>query len=87
MLRLLFAVLALFAYASPGTPRITAIGRGDLARRIVEIAQAGKVPITDKPELALALSRLEIDQEIPVELYRAVAEVPIYILRIAETAK
>ncbi len=45
------------------------------------------MPITHEPELAAALSCLKIDQEIPVELYRAVAEVLIYILRIADQAR
>jgi flagellar biosynthesis protein len=81
------ALAVALEYEKPGTPRVTAIGRGELARRIVELAQASNVPITQEPELALALSWLKIDEEIPVELYRAVAEVLIYILRIADKAK
>lgn len=70
-------------YEKPNTPRVTAIGRGEMARRIVEVAESHGVPITQKPELASALSVLEIDQQIPQELYRAVAEVLIYVLKIA----
>jgi flagellar biosynthesis protein len=81
------ALAVALEYEKPGTPRITAIGRGELARRIIELAQANDVPVTHKPELAHALSCLKIDEEIPVELYRAVAEVLIYILRIAEKAR
>jgi flagellar biosynthesis protein len=81
------ALAVALEYEKPGTPRVAAIGRGELARRIIELAQANDVPITHKPELAQALSFLKIDEEIPVELYRAVAEVLIYILRIAEKAR
>jgi flagellar biosynthesis protein len=81
------ALAVALEYEKPGTPRVTAIGRGEVARRIIDLAHANDVPITHEPELALALSCLKIDQEIPVELYRAVAEVLIYILRIAEKVR
>jgi flagellar biosynthesis protein len=81
------ALAVALEYEKPGTPLVTAIGRDELARRIVELAEQNDVPITHKPKLAVALSCLKIDQEILVELYRAVAEVLIYILRIAETAR
>jgi flagellar biosynthesis protein len=70
-------------YEKSRAPRVTAIGRGELARRIVELAEANGVPIAEKPELAAMLSRVELDAEIPVNLYRAVAEVLAYVLRIA----
>lgn len=70
-------------YEKPRAPRVTAIGHGEVARRIVEIAQEASVPISENPSLAQALSRLEIEQEIPETLYRAVAEVLAYILRVA----
>lgn len=70
-------------YEKPGTPRVAAIGRGELARRIVALADAHGVPVTARPELAVALSQVELDAEIPVELYRAVAEVLVFILRTA----
>jgi flagellar biosynthesis protein len=80
------ALAVALEYEKPGTPRVTAIGRGELARRIIELAQDNNVPITHEPGLAAALSCLKIDQEIPIDLYRAVAEVLIYILRIADKA-
>jgi flagellar biosynthesis protein len=70
-------------YEQPRVPRVTAIGRGELARRIVELANAEGIPVSHKPELAAALSRMQLDQEIPVELYRAVAEVLAFFMRIA----
>jgi flagellar biosynthesis protein len=70
-------------YEQPHAPRITAIGRGELARRIVELAEASNVPISENPDLATALSHIDIDREIPEQLYRAVAEVLAYILRVS----
>ena len=74
-------------YEKPEAPRVTAIGRGELARRIVELAETNRVPISRNPELATALSHVEIEQEIPENLYLAVAEVLSYILRVSGKLK
>jgi flagellar biosynthesis protein len=70
-------------YEKPNAPRVTAIGRGELAQRIIDTAQAHGVPLSDNAALAEALSQLELEQEIPESLYRAVAEVLTYILRVS----
>ncbi len=77
------ALAVALAYENSNAPRVTAIGRGELARKIVEVAQTNGVPIKANAELATVLSTIELDQEIPVHLYRAVAEVLVYVLRIA----
>jgi flagellar biosynthesis protein len=74
-------------YAAPHAPKVTAIGRGELARKILEVGATNGVPISRNPELAMALSHVEIDDEIPENLYRAVAEVLAYILRLSGTLK
>lgn len=68
-------------YDAPTAPRVTAIGRGELAQKIIEAAEANGVPLSDNPALAEALSKIPLDQQIPEALYRAVAEVLSYILR------
>lgn len=68
-------------YDHPGVPRVTATGRGAIAEAILEKARAHGVPIEENPALAEALSHVELDAEIPEELYRAVAEVLGFILR------
>jgi flagellar biosynthesis protein len=74
-------------YDAPNAPRVTAIGRGELARRIVEIAEANRVPVRENAGLAKALSQVELDDQIPENLYRAVAEVLSFILRISGKIK
>lgn len=56
-------------------PRVTASGQGEVAAAICRIAEEHGVPHYENPQLALALSRVDLGAEIPVELYRAVAEV------------
>ncbi|RDV03436.1 EscU/YscU/HrcU family type III secretion system export apparatus switch protein [Undibacter mobilis] len=68
-------------YDRETTPRVTGIGKGELAERMLEIARHHGVPLVENPQLAAALSKLPLDQEIPEKLYRAVAEVLSYILR------
>ena len=67
-------------YDKLGAPRVTAKGRGALAERIVETARQHDVPIEDDALLAEALARVPLDDEIPIELYRAVATVIGFIL-------
>jgi len=70
-------------YEKQGVPRVVAKGDGELGRRIVEMAEAHGVPIQHNPGLAAALSGVELDHEIPEELYRAVAEVLAFVLRLS----
>jgi len=63
------------AYGQNPTPVVTAKGDEALAERIVREARAHGVLIAQDPQLVQLLSRLEVDQEIPTELYTAVAVV------------
>lgn len=55
-------------------PKVTAKGKGAVARKIIELAKQHDIPIKDDPDLVEVLSSLEIDEEIPSEIYVAVAE-------------
>jgi flagellar biosynthesis protein len=68
-------------YEKPGAPRVVAAGRGEIGNKIVQVARSHGVPIEENPGLAEALSEVEVGEQIPVELYRAVAEVLSFILR------
>lgn len=70
-------------YDRGGAPRVVAKGRGAIGAKIVEIAKAHDVPIEENELLAGALSNVELGDEIPEELYRAVAEVLVFVLRIS----
>ena len=63
-------------------PKITAKGRGIIAEKIVETAQAHSVPLYEDKNLVQVLEALELETEIPPELYRAVAEVLAFIYRL-----
>lgn len=58
-----------------GAPRVVAKGGGETAARILALAKEHGVPLQQDPALAAALSRLDLNEEIPRELYVAVAEV------------
>ena len=60
-------------------PRVIASGRGALAERIIEKAQESNVPIHRDDKLADTLSRLDIGDMIPPELYEVVAEILIFV--------
>ena len=68
-------------YEKPRAPRVVASGRGSIAEKIIETAAANGVPVRENPELAEALAKLDLDKEIPENLYRAVAQVLAFILR------
>jgi flagellar biosynthesis protein len=70
-------------YEKPGAPRVVAKGRGVIGEKIVAAARAHGVPIEENPALAQALADVDLGDEIPVELYRAVAEVLTFILRLS----
>jgi flagellar biosynthesis protein len=71
-------------YDRTGAPRVVAKGRGSIGARIVEIARAHDIPIEENEVLAGALSNVELGDEIPAELYKAVAEVLIFVLRLSQ---
>jgi len=58
-----------------GAPRVTAKGHGEVARRILELAEQNEVPLREDPALVEVLSHVDLGREIPAALYRAVAEV------------
>ena len=73
------AVALQYELGTDAAPRVTAKGKGDVAEKIVEIAQASGVHVEHNDPLAQSLSQLELDQ--PKELYRAVAEVIGFLLQ------
>jgi flagellar biosynthesis protein len=67
---------------SDSAPVVLASGRGRIAEQIIEIARVNQVPIHEDPLLASTLSKININDVIPPELYTVVAQVFAYIYRI-----
>lgn len=75
------AVALEYEKGSREAPRVVAKGRGIIAERIIALAEENDIVIEANPALAKALSGAELDEEIPVELFEAVAEVIGFVLR------
>lgn len=60
-------------------PKVIASGRGLLAERIIEKAKESNVPVHQDDKLADTLSRLDIGDMIPPELYEVVAEILVFV--------
>jgi flagellar biosynthesis protein len=70
-------------YDRTGAPRVVAKGKGSIGEKIIEVARANNIPIEENEVLVGALSNVELGEEIPAELYKAVAEVLIFVLRLS----
>ncbi|MBR0718835.1 EscU/YscU/HrcU family type III secretion system export apparatus switch protein [Bradyrhizobium liaoningense] len=66
-----------------GAPVVVAKGKGAIGAKIVELAKAHDIPIEENEVLAGALSKVELGEEIPPDLYKAVAEVLVFVLRLS----
>jgi flagellar biosynthesis protein len=62
-------------YDGKRAPTVIAKGTGDIARQILAIAEEHGIPLHEDSELVALLSRLDLGEEIPANLYRAVAQV------------
>lgn len=60
-------------------PTVIASGKGQLASRIIDAAKEYKIPIHKDNSLAETLSRLDIGDSIPPELYEVVAEILVFV--------
>lgn len=63
-------------------PMIVASGQGTMAEEIIKIAEDNNVPLYEDPHLAKLLSSLEIETEVPPELYVLVAEVLSFVYKL-----
>jgi len=76
------AVAVKYEAGKDRAPQVVAKGRGSIAERIIEVAEAHGVPHYEDPNLVQALEALDMNAEIPPQLYRAVAEVLAFIYRL-----
>lgn len=67
------AVALRYDPARDAAPKVVAKGKGRVAEQILELARKNGVPVRPDPVLTQVLARLNVDQEIPPEVYQAVA--------------
>lgn len=79
------AVALEYQVGTRDAPRITAKGQGAVAERIIALAREHDIVVEANPMLAQALSGVELDDTIPLELFEAVAEVIGFVLRVRST--
>ena len=63
-------------------PKVVAKGRGWIADKIIELARQHGIPLKEDEALVEVLSKLSLYEEIPVELYKAVAEILVFVYKI-----
>jgi flagellar biosynthesis protein len=64
------------------SPKVIALGKGDIAEKIIEKAHENNIPIVQDSNLAHTLNELNLGDEIPSELYEVVAEILVFISNI-----
>lgn len=78
-----YAVALRYEHLVMAAPKVVAMGKNFMALRIRELAKQHQIPIIENPPLAQALYKnCEVGQEIPANLYKAVAEVLAYVFKI-----
>jgi flagellar biosynthesis protein len=75
------------AQENGGEARVLAKGYGELAEQIIAAARNEGIPIHDAPELVGLLLQVDLDQRIPPELYRVVAEILVWLEEVANNAE
>jgi len=68
-------------------PKVTAKGKGSIAQNIIDVAKEHNIPIKKDEDLLQMLSQIEVNEEIPTELYEAVAQIFSFIYGISNEKK
>lgn len=68
--------------AGDGAPKVIAKGKGEVAQKIMELAEQAGVPIRQDSDLVETLSKLEINKEIPPDTYVIVAEILAWVYKL-----
>jgi len=75
------AVALRYDPARDSAPKVVAKGQGALAERILALAKKNGVPVREDRALVGVLSRMKVDQEIPPQLYQAIATILAFLLK------
>lgn len=75
------AVALGYARGENAAPKVKAKGRGPVAEKIIAVARQHGVPVHSDPDLVEVLAALDLDMEIPEEIYAVVAELLAFVYR------
>jgi len=78
------AIAMRYDSAKERSPRVIAKGKGNVANNIIKVAQLHKLPIKKDEDLLELLSKVELDREIPENLYKAVAELFSFVYKVTK---
>lgn len=81
------AVALKYEKGSDAAPTLAAKGRGELAKKIIALAKEHDIPIQADADLVEILEKVELEQEIPLEVYAVVAEIFAYLYKINDKRK
>jgi flagellar biosynthesis protein len=76
------AVALLYDHKKEGAPVVKASGQGKSARQILSAAEQAGIPIHEDPDLVEVLAEIPLEDEIPVELYQAIAEILAFLYKL-----
>jgi len=76
------AVALLYDKEKASAPQVVASGKGKIAEKIIELAREAGVHIQEDPDLIELLAKIPVGEEIPTELYQAVAEILAFVYQL-----
>ena len=81
------AVALKYEQTKDNAPKVTAKGEGKTAQKIIQIAKESGVTLKKDENLVELLSKVELDKEVPAEMYKAVAEVFNFIYKMTKKSE
>ncbi len=78
------AVALKYNRESENAPKVIGKGKGEVAQNIIRLANENDIPIKEDADLVEMLSKVDIDKEVPPNLYKAVAEVFAFLYRLTD---
>jgi len=76
------AVALKYQAGSMDAPKVVAKGKGYVAENMLKTAREHDIPVQEDPSLVEVLGKLDLDQQIPPELYQVVAEILAFVYRL-----
>ncbi len=76
------AVALRYDSCKDNAPKVVAKGRSKIAEKIIETANLYNIPVREDPDIVAILATLELHEEIPPVLYKAVAEILVFIYKL-----